>query len=181
MAVQTQPLCQYFGVGTGALILIAVRAELTSSRFAKLTSGDFRRMAALTSYFAARLTTRKLTLSSPASSGSVTTTTLVTPGTATVVTSEDDTASSFDKVTSEVNGYVRSVVSSADGVNETYAYDSFGRISKYTDARNAATFSYHDGFQLGGKRSTEHPLTGISLPFAPGPRLGRLVASSPEA
>jgi len=32
-----------------------VTAEQTSSWFAKLTSGDFRRMAALTSYFAARV------------------------------------------------------------------------------------------------------------------------------
>lgn len=107
--------------------------------------------------------TRKITSSSANSSRSVTTTTLVTPAAATVVTTEDDSASSFDKVTTEENGYVQSAVSSPDGVLERFSYDDFGRIRKYSDARNAATFSYHDDFQLA--QVTDHLRRTISYAY----------------
>ena len=81
---------------------------------------------------------------------SVTTTTVMTPGSATVVTTEEDSATSAtgDKVTTSINGYLQSVARAGNSVNETYAYDSFGRVKQYTDARNAATFSYYENFQL---------------------------------
>lgn len=81
---------------------------------------------------------------------SVTTTTLVTPSTATVITTEEDSATSAttDKLTKNVNGYLQSVAKAGNSVNETYAYDSFGRVKHYTDARTAATFSYYENFQL---------------------------------
>lgn len=71
---------------------------------------------------------------------------LVTPASATVVTTEDDSATlaTTDKTTTEINGYIQTVEHAGIAVNETFAYDSFGRIKQYSDARNAATYSYYD-------------------------------------
>jgi RHS repeat-associated protein len=82
---------------------------------------------------------------------SMTSTTLVTPESATVVTVENDSATpaTTDVETTAVNGYVQTVEKAGASKTETYAYDSLGRVKSYIDFRGAATFSYHDNrFQL---------------------------------
>lgn len=82
---------------------------------------------------------------------SLTTTTVVTPATANVTVTVDDSATTTtaDTLTTEINGYVQSVVKAGATHPATYVYDNLGRVERFTDHRNASTrYEYAANFQL---------------------------------
>ncbi|MEO7101423.1 MAG: RHS repeat-associated core domain-containing protein, partial [Luteolibacter sp.] len=90
---------------------------------------------------------------------STTTTRTVDPSSATVVETMDDSATTgIDKTAAKVNSYVQSVAKAGAeaGKAESYAYDAFGRVERFTDIRGASTWSffYNDSFQL--EKVTNH-------------------------
>lgn len=80
------------------------------------------------------------------STRTLTSTTVTTPGSATVVTTEDDSATttSVDTRSTSINGYLQTVEKAGAAMNETYRYDTFGRLASFSDARGAVTLSYYD-------------------------------------
>lgn len=111
------------------------------------------------------------------STRTLTTTTLVTPETATVVTTEDDSATtaSVDTRTTQVNSYIQTVEKAGGGANETYKYDSFGRVVGYKDPRNALTISYfNDRFLPSSVTNQLNEVTSYTYYLANEKNSGRL-------
>ncbi|MES2476469.1 MAG: RHS repeat-associated core domain-containing protein [Verrucomicrobiota bacterium] len=80
---------------------------------------------------------------------SVTTTTTVDVGSATIVTVHDDSATTgVDTTTTAVNGYVTKIQKAGFTKSETFQYDTLGRLVKASDSRGAASRTINNNFQV---------------------------------